>query len=138
MQRQGFATAINCIDGRAQIPVIEWMRDHFNIEYVDMITEPGPDRALALGPPGTIAAIKQKVLLSVQRHLSHIVAIAAHHDCLANPIGKREHADYVKQSVGRIASWGAPVRVVGLWVDERWHVEVVADTNWIKPLPRSD
>jgi len=44
-----FATAINCMDGRCQLPVIEWMKKRYGVEYVDMITEPGPDGVLAEG-----------------------------------------------------------------------------------------
>lgn len=35
-----FATAINCIDGRTQLPVIEWARKKYGVDYVDMITKP--------------------------------------------------------------------------------------------------
>ena len=35
-----FATAINCIDGRAQRPVSEWMRINFSVDFVDTITQP--------------------------------------------------------------------------------------------------
>ena len=37
-----FSTAINCMDGRAQIPVIEYMKESFGINYVDMITDNDP------------------------------------------------------------------------------------------------
>jgi hypothetical protein len=130
MERKGFAAAINCIDGRVQHPVAKWMKDHFAVEYVDMITEPGADRVMTLGPPGAIDAIKQKVLRSVRGHHSNVVAVVGHHDCLANPIPRREHLNYLKQSVERIVSWGLSVRVVGLWVNERWEVELIIDTEW--------
>jgi len=130
MERKGFATAVNCIDGRVQIPVIQWTRDHFAVEWVDLITEPGADKVVAEGLPGRIDAIKQKVSLSVTRHDSHVVAIAGHHDCLANPVTEKEHHEYIKQSVQRIASWSLPIRVVGLWVNERWEVEALLDTGW--------
>jgi hypothetical protein len=35
-----FATAINCRDGRTQLPVIEWLKKEYGATYVDMITEP--------------------------------------------------------------------------------------------------
>jgi hypothetical protein len=44
-----FAMAIHCIDGRVQIPVIEWLRRQYGMEYIDMITEPGPERLLTEG-----------------------------------------------------------------------------------------
>ena len=38
-----FCTVINCMDGRVQLPVIRHMKERFNAEYVDSITEPGPN-----------------------------------------------------------------------------------------------
>jgi Putative carbonic anhydrase len=38
-----FATCLNCIDGRVQIPVIEWITRNKGFKYVDMITKPGID-----------------------------------------------------------------------------------------------
>ena len=37
-----FFTAINCMDGRVQLPVIKYVQEKFDILFVDMITEPGP------------------------------------------------------------------------------------------------
>ena len=45
-----FCTAINCMDGRTQLPVIEFLKDKFGVEFVDTITEPGPVRILADQP----------------------------------------------------------------------------------------
>jgi hypothetical protein len=42
-----FATAINCMDGRTQEPIINYMKQGFKVDYVDMINEPGPVKALA-------------------------------------------------------------------------------------------
>ena len=130
MRRSGFATAVACIDGRIQTPVAEWMKNYLAVEWVDMITEPGADRVMAMGPLGALDAIKNKVRLSIKVHQSQGVGIAAHHDCLANPVSPKEHLSYVEQAVARMASWGLHVRVVGLWVNERWEVEVVRDTAW--------
>lgn len=129
MGKSDFATAINCIDGRVQTPVSDWIRERFGVQYVDMITEPGVVRIMSLGPLSTVGSIKQKVMISVKGHHSNVIAIVGHCDCLANPIPKDEHLDYIKQSVERVASWGLSVRILGLWVNERWQVEVVSDTR---------
>jgi hypothetical protein len=47
MSHGSFATAINCMDGRTQIPVTDYVRKKYKVEYVDMITEPGPIKVLA-------------------------------------------------------------------------------------------
>ncbi len=42
-----FATAINCIDGRIQEPVIKYIQTTYGIDFVDLITEPGPNKILS-------------------------------------------------------------------------------------------
>lgn len=42
--KKRFGTALNCIDGRAQILVISWVKESFGVDYVDMIIEPGMDK----------------------------------------------------------------------------------------------
>ena len=44
MRDNRFATAINCIDGRVQVPVSNWLKRSYSVSYVDTITEPGVDR----------------------------------------------------------------------------------------------
>jgi len=46
MSDKKFAAAINCVDGRTQIPVMEWMKKNCRVDYVDMVTEPGPVKIL--------------------------------------------------------------------------------------------
>ena len=73
-----FATAINCMDGRVQVPVIDWLRRQYGADYVDMITEPGPERLLAEGKDlMASASIHRRLEISVNRHNSKLVAIAA-------------------------------------------------------------
>ena len=38
-----FCTAINCMDGRVQLPVIRFLQERFKVDYVDVISEPGPN-----------------------------------------------------------------------------------------------
>jgi len=47
MGSKSFAAAINCMDGRTQIPVIDYVKRRFRVDHVDMITEPRPIRILA-------------------------------------------------------------------------------------------
>ena len=86
MATEKFVTAINCIDGRSHRPVFNWLNASFDAEFVDRISEPGADKALAGGSADVIEAIKQKVLISVNAHNTRTVAIVGHHDCAANPV----------------------------------------------------
>jgi len=120
-----FGTAINCMDGRVQLPVIEWMKKQYDIDYVDMITEPGPDKFLSSGNVSGVESIKARTLISVEKHGSTIIAVVGHHDCAGNPISKREHEVQVKESMKTVNSWNLPVSVVGLWINENWQVEII-------------
>lgn len=120
-----FATAFNCIDGRAQSPVADWVKINTQAEYVDMITEPGADLVLASGSPELIEALKQKALVSVNAHNSGVIVVAGHDECAANPVSAEEHAQHIRAAMQTIASWNLPVRVAGLWVNSWGYVEVV-------------
>ncbi|MAU93791.1 MAG: hypothetical protein CMJ93_06235, partial [Planctomycetes bacterium] len=49
-----FATVINCIDGRFQVSVNEFVRQHFDVSFVDTITEAGPVGILCKGLPRNV------------------------------------------------------------------------------------
>ena len=127
MPQERFATAINCIDGRVQEPVAAWLKTELGVDYVDMVTEPGPDAALS--DADIAAAIRRKVAISVAAHGSEVVAVVGHHDCAGNPVSPDEHRRQIERGVALVASWGLPVRVLGLWLGERWQVDVVRDTT---------
>ena len=121
-----FATAINCIDGRTQYPVSEWIKANHSIDYVDTITEPGCDNVMQSGGE-KIEQIKSKVLISINAHGSTIIVVAGHHDCAGNPVSKEEHFSHIKNSVKVIKSWNLPVKVFGLWVNDQWQIELIQD-----------
>lgn len=121
-----FATAINCIDGRVQMPVIEWLKRQYRVDYIDMITEPGPERLLAEGKDQTaIESIQKKVEISVTRHNSELAAIVGHHDCAGNPADKKTQLEQILTAIKTVESWNFEVEVIGLRVDENWEVHEV-------------
>ena len=122
--RYRFGAAINCIDGRVQEPVANWLKMQYQLDFIDVITEPGADGALAARPE-VAEQIKAKLLVSVQRHGSSVVALVGHFDCAAHPGSRDEHEEQIRRSLQAIRFWNLPVTVVGLWVNERWEVEVV-------------
>jgi hypothetical protein len=129
-----FATAINCIDGRVQQPVAEWLRQKANVKHVDMVTIPGPDKAMSSSRMLTIEDLRQQVRISVKAHGSRVVAVAGHYDCAANPGSRHYHVKQIRHAVDVVALWGFPVDVYGLWVNENWQVEVVAHIPRPKPV----
>ena len=116
-----FAGAVNCMDGRTQLTVYNYLKRRCGAAYVDMITEPGPVRILARGKErGLIASIRKRVGISVEKHGARLMAVVAHHDCAGNPAAKKRQLKQLAASVKTIRSWGFEAEVIGLWVDRNW------------------
>ena len=124
-----FGTAINCMDGRTQQPVAEWMKKTFGIDFVDTITEPGAARALSVGTDEEVQSVKRRVLISVNGHGSRHVVIVSHHDCAGNPVPDEIKKSMNRKAVEVVSNWNLPVRILGVWVNDNWEVEVCSDTH---------
>jgi carbonic anhydrase len=129
MATGSFTTAINCMDGRVQDPVSRWLKDNTGARYVDMITEPGADKLMADGSLSQREAIRAKVMISVNAHQSRTVAVVGHHDCAGNPVARDEHLKHIRKAMVTATSWNLGVRVLGLWVNEKWEVEPLPETG---------
>lgn len=125
-----FGTAINCMDGRVQLPLLLWMLERYHLDYVDMITEPGPEGILVSGRADRLNSIKSKVMVSLNAHGSDLIVVAGHHDCAGNPVTRDEHCSQVRKGLEVIRSWNLPAsRIVGVWINENWAVEVLDSQN---------
>ena len=125
-----FCTAINCIDGRVQIPVIRYLQKRFGVDHVDVISEPGPNLILADNLDiHTVESIERKVEISVENH--HIVGIAVvgHHDCAGNPSSAAEQDQHTTAAVARVRNRFPNISVVGLWVNDNWEVTELNDDS---------
>ncbi len=121
-----FCTAINCMDGRVQIPVIRYLQKRFAADYVDVISEPGPNRILADRSDAiAVASIENRVKISVDLHHSVGIAVIGHHDCAGNPASEMEQRKHTTKAVLNIQRRFKNLPVIGLWVDENWHVSEV-------------
>ncbi len=125
MKESKFATAINCLDGRVQLPVIEYLGKQYDVDYVDMITEAGPDRLMSSGDIVACESIRKRVSISVKKHDSKLVAIVAHEDCIGNPVLKAVHQIHVREARALIESWNLSVETVGLWVELSGQVSLI-------------
>jgi len=124
-----FCTAINCMDGRVQPAVTEYLREHFSADVVDMITEPGPNALLAAGEDAAaMDSFRRRLDISVTHHGSVGIAIVGHHDCAGNPTGKAEQDRHTLEAMARVRDWYPKVPVVGLWVDDNWQVSLVQES----------
>lgn len=118
-----FATSVTCMDGRIQIPLMEWIKENYSIDYVDTITEPGVDKKLA--EETDLNSIKAKVGISIGAHKSNLVVISGHYDCAGNPVSDEEHISHIKKGVEHISSWNLGVKVLGVWVDSDWKINPI-------------
>ncbi len=123
MAKGKFATSVSCMDGRIQIPLINWIKENFSVDYVDTITEPGIDKQVADNTD--LELIKTKVGISINKHESELIVVSGHYDCAGNPVSNEEHITQIKKGIEVIFSWNLGVKVVGVWVDETWKINTV-------------
>jgi hypothetical protein len=109
------------MDGRTQLPVNEYLRSRYNLDFIDTITEPGPVKILAENQAG-VESIKQRVKISVEGHGSKLIALIAHHDCAGNPVSKEIQLQQLEAAIKIIRSWNYDVQCINLWVDDKWQV----------------
>ncbi len=116
-----FACVINCMDGRCQNPVKNYLQEHYGVDFVDMVTEPGPNKILADNQDSIIVEnIKKRVGISVQHHGSNVVAIVGHFSCAGNPVEKAQQLAHLQQAKKTVEGFGFPVETLLLWVDKDW------------------
>jgi len=121
-----FCTAINCMDGRVQLPVIAYLRQRFQAEFVDVVTGAGPVAVLSDPQRGAAAGeLRRCVTVSVERHQSRGVAVVAHHDCAGNPVSADRQQEQLRAVLPPLRERFAGLPVIGLWVDEDWEVREV-------------
>jgi hypothetical protein len=111
------------MDGRVQLPVIRWIMDNYNVDYVDAITEAGIDGLIA-DESNNIDSIIEKINISIDKHGSEIVFVVGHHDCAGNSVSETEHKEHIILSVDRLKRL-ISTDVYGLWVSDKWIVEKI-------------
>jgi carbonic anhydrase-like protein len=101
-----FAPAITCLDGRVQRPVVDYMRRTYGVDYVDLITEPGPEWALT-DPTraGIQAAIHRNARFSVEGHDAELIAVTAHDDCLGNDADSAKRLAQLRAAQQVVTGW---------------------------------
>ena len=126
MSSSKFAAVINCMDGRTQLPVIEWAKREYGVAYVDTITEPGPVRILAEARDlQALESVRRRLDVSVTKHGSSRVAIVAHTDCAGNPVDKDKQLSQLRAAAATVLSWNSGIQVDMLWLGEDWRAERV-------------
>lgn len=123
-----FGTMVNCIDGRTQKPVRDWMKKELHVEFVDAVNVAGPTNAITKGSKEIIDHLKEEVIISVEGHKSENVVIIAHQDCAKNPISDNDQISELKEACDIVSlQWGIPgkTNIVGLWLTK------ISDSDWV-------
>jgi len=121
-----FCTVVNCMDGRVQVPVLEYLRKRFNVTYVDMITEPGPNKILSnLSESYAVKSIFKRIHISIGKHNSIGIAVVGHYDCAGNPNPKEQQNIQTLKAVNAIKKRFGNMEIIGLWVDENRKVNEI-------------
>lgn len=119
-----FYTAINCMDGRVQLPVINYLMDRFDAQFIDSVTEAGPVLYLAEQPDSDqTGSILHRVNISINHHNSKGIAIIAHHDCAGNPVEDKKQIEQLTRAADFLSTRYPNVQTIGLWIDSNWSVK---------------
>lgn len=124
-----FGTAVNCMDGRVQEPVAQWMKKTFNLDYVDMITEPGPIAILNSDNPSAIRSILYRISVSVQKHNSSIIVIAGHHDCAGNPVPRSIQELQIIKSLEIVSKLYKHMKIIGIYITESCEPVIIKEIS---------
>ncbi|NGP45362.1 hypothetical protein G4V62_10505 [Bacillaceae bacterium SIJ1] len=119
---QTFATAINCMDGRVQEPVNQWIKEHYDIQYVDCVTAPGANKVLIDGNEGDVERLKQMIEVSVNAHRSKVIIVAGHDDCAGHPCTSDVQKETTERALERLRTWYPQLTLVSLHVSEEGQV----------------
>ena len=117
------ATCLNCMDGRVQLPVLTWIKANYPVDFVDVITEAGMDGVLA--KQEDISEVLRSIKVSVIINGSTRLFVVGHHDCRGNPVDDKLHHEEVIEAVQRLKPLWPAQEVMGLWVNNKWQVELV-------------
>jgi hypothetical protein len=94
------------MDGRVQSPIAEYGAKKYGVLYPDTITEAGLVGLLANNPSQDLLdSIKQKVLISVEKHHSKGIIVHGHQGCAGNPVEDGQHKEETKKAAEVIKSF---------------------------------
>ena len=120
-----FYTAVNCMDGRIQESVTNYIKKKYNVLFVDMITAAGPVKILSNKKIEDLRPITSYIDISLKKHNSKGIAIVAHYDCSGNPIPDEKQKKLLKKAVVFLEKKYINVSVCGLWVNKNKKIEEI-------------
>jgi carbonic anhydrase len=111
------------MDGRVQLPVIQWIKANYPVDFVDVITEAGMDKVLC--NQDDISEVLRSIAISVNINKSTKLFVVGHFDCRGNPVEESVHRKEIQGAVKRLEKHWPNQQILGLWVNKNWTVELV-------------
>ena len=120
-----FGTVINCIDGRVQYPVLDYLKNKYDVEFFDAANEAGPLKILTdRSDKCRLISLKEQIRVSIEEHESRFIAVVGHHDCAGNPQARSVQEQQIEEALDYLKkAFGDEILYVGLYVNENWEVE---------------
>ena len=110
-----FGVALTCIDGRIADVVHQELRREWGVDFVDVVTVPGPESVVPELPEEH--AVWDALRISVQAHGSSRAAVVAHTDCAANAVDLETRRAQVREAVFQVRDLLHGADVTGWLVD---------------------
>jgi hypothetical protein len=128
---------LTCIDGRIHRALDDWARDRLAVDYVDTITEPGPDSQVVAMDDAALTGLVAKVRVSQRAHGSDVLVIAAHSDCAGNPVSDHAHRAHLHRAAARLATRLPGTRIVAVHAGrcgpDCWRPQFIAEVIPVPP-----
>lgn len=115
-----FGVALACIDGRVSEVVQQQLRGEWGVDFVDLVTLPGPEAAVSELPEEH--AVWDALRISVHKHGSTRAAVVAHTECAANAVDLQTRRQQVREAVFQVRDVLPRTEVTG------WIVDTAAST----------
>lgn len=110
-----FGVALTCIDGRISEVVQQQLRSEWGVDFLDLVTLPGPEAAVSELPAKH--AVWDALRISVKRHGSTRAAVVAHTDCAANAVDLETRRAQLREAVFEVREVLPRIDVTGWLVD---------------------
>jgi carbonic anhydrase len=127
-----FFTSIGCMDGRVHQAILDYGQNKFGVKYADTITEAGLVGQVIKkdADPKLLESIKNKILISLSKHLSKGIVVHGHSECAGNPVEDNQHREETKEATKLVRNMvGAmSIEVIPVFVvrdGEGWKVEEI-------------
>jgi hypothetical protein len=112
------------MDGRIQLPVIEYLQDRFKAAYIDNITSAGPVGVISTSPDSEdVRSMIRMIDISISVHGSERLAIVAHHDCAGNPIPDDDQKQQLEICLEMLSERFPTKEIIALWLDESFQIK---------------